>query len=57
MGKENVPANLIFKPFASTDIESLTTSSANTITVVLALVPTLLFGILGVVVTVRRKNL
>lgn len=57
MGKDNAPCELVFKPFASTDIESLTTSSANTITLVLALVPALLFGILGVVVTVRRRNL
>ena len=57
MGKENAPTRLVFKPFASTEIESLTTSSANTITVVLALAPALLFGILGVVVTVRRRNL
>ena len=57
MGKENAPTRLVFKPFASTEIESLTTSSANTITVVLSLAPALLFGILGVVVTVRRRNL
>ena len=57
MGKENSPSEIVFKPFASTDIESLTTSSANTITVVLALIPVLLFGISGVVVTVRRRNL
>ena len=57
MGKENAPVELVFKPFASTDIESLTTSSANTITLVLALVPALLFGVLGAVVTVRRRNL
>ena len=57
MGKENSPSKIVFKPFASTDIESLTTSSANTITVVLALIPVLLFGISGVVVTVRRRNL
>ena len=56
MGKDNAPADLVFKPFGSTEIESLTTSTANLITVILAAVPTLACLIAGVVVLVRRKN-
>jgi hypothetical protein len=56
MGKDNAPVDLVFKPFGSTEIESLTTSTANLITVILAAVPTLACLIVGVVVLVRRKN-
>ena len=56
MGKENAPVDLVFKPFGSTEIESLTTSTANLITVILAAVPALACLISGVVVLVRRKN-
>jgi ABC-2 type transport system permease protein len=56
MGKENAPVDLVFKPFGSTDIESLTTSTANLITVLLAVVPALICLVTGVVVLVRRRN-
>ena len=56
MGKDNAPVDLVFKPFGSTEIESLTTSTANLITVILAAVPTLACLVAGVVVLVRRKN-
>lgn len=56
MGRENAPVDLVFKPFGSTEIESLTTSSANTITVLLAVIPAVVCLLLGTVVLVRRKN-
>lgn len=56
MGKENAPVDLVFKPFGNTDIESLTTSTANTITVILAVIPTLACLVIGTVVLIRRKN-
>jgi len=55
MGRDNAPSNLVFKSFSGTKIESLTTSAANTYTVVLALVPTLTVAICGTVILVRRK--
>ena len=57
MGKENAPADLVFKPFESTEIESLTTSTANTLSLLLAAIPALFFVTLGAVVLIRRKNL
>ena len=57
MGKENVPSDLVFKPFESTEIESITTSTANTLTVVLTVIPALVFTVWGAVVLIRRKNL
>lgn len=56
MGKDDAPVDLVFKPFGSTEIESLTTSTANLITVILAAVPALTCLIVGVVVLVRRRN-
>lgn len=56
MGKDNAPVDLVFKPFGGTDIESLTTSTANLVTVLLAVVPSLACLASGVVVLVRRKN-
>lgn len=55
VGKEYVPSEIARKPFAQLDIEGLTTADANTYTVVLTVVPTIIaFGI-GLVVIVRRK--
>ena len=55
MGRENAPANLTFQYFAGTEIESLTTKTANTVTVILALIPAVACTAVGVVVLVRRK--
>ena len=57
MGKENAPADLVFKPFESTEIESLTTATANTLSLLLAAIPAFFFVIVGAVVLIRRKNL
>ena len=54
-GRELVPVGLELKPFASTDIETLTTARANRYTVALIAVPTLITAIAGVYVLVRRK--
>ncbi len=54
-GREFVPVGLKIKPFASTDIETLTTAQANRYTVTLILLPTLTTLIAGVYVLVRRK--
>ena len=56
MGKDNAPSSLVFKPFDSVEIESLTTMTANTLTVILAAVPALIIAAVGVFVLVRRKN-
>lgn len=57
MGRDNAPADLTFKSFSGTKIESLTTSVANTYTVVLAIVPTALVAIAGTFVLIRRRFL
>ena len=57
MGRENAPVDLTFKSFSGTKIESLTTSVANTYTVVLAVVPTALVSIAGAVILIRRRFL
>ena len=56
MGKENAPVDLVFKPFGSTDIESLTTSTANLLTTLLAVIPTVICLVSGAVVLIRRRN-
>jgi hypothetical protein len=55
MGRENAPANLTFQYFAGTEIESLTTKTANTVTVALALIPTVICIAAGAVVLIRRR--
>ena len=57
MGKDNAPSELIIKPFESTDMESLSTKKANSLTVTLAIVPAILFGVSGAVVLIRRRYL
>ena len=57
MGKENAPSELVFKPFESTQIESLTVSAANAITLALALTPAVVLATLGTVVLIKRKRL
>ncbi len=54
-GRELVPVGLKLKPFASTDIETLTTARANRYTIGLIVAPTLITAIAGVYVLVRRK--
>ena len=57
MGRENAPADLSFKSFSGTKIESLTTSVANTYAIVLAAVPSALIAIVGAIVLIKRKFL
>ncbi len=54
-GREFIPVGLDIKPFAKTEITTLTTAQANRYTAVLILVPTLITLIAGVYVLVRRK--
>ncbi len=54
-GREFIPVGLNLKPFASTDIETLTTAQANRYTVILILLPTLITAAVGIYVLVRRK--
>lgn len=55
VGKEVVPVGLTFKPFASQDIESITTRQANQYTVVLTVIPAVLLFGAGVFVIVKRR--
>ena len=55
MGKELVTVDLKHKPFASTDIDTITTQQANQYTVVLTVVPAVIIFGLGIFVMVRRK--
>jgi hypothetical protein len=55
MGKELVTVGLEHKPFASTDIETITVQQANQYTVVLTAIPTAIIFGLGIFVMVRRK--
>ena len=57
MGRDNAPSSLTFKSFSGTKIESLTTSVANTYTVVLAVVPAAIVAVSGAVILIRRKYL
>jgi hypothetical protein len=54
-GRELVPVGLKLKPFASSNIETLTTARANRYTIGLIVAPTLITAIAGVYVLVRRK--
>lgn len=54
-GREFIPVGLDLKPFASTNIETLTTARANRYTIILILVPALITAAAGVYVLVRRK--
>ena len=56
MGKENAPASLTIKPFASLEIESLAVSDANLCAVLLAAVPAVCAAVVGAVVLIRRKH-
>jgi len=54
-GREFVPVGIDLKPFASTEIETLTTARANRYTIILILAPTLITAAAGIYVLVRRK--
>lgn len=56
MQKEVVYINLTKKPFANTQIESLTTADATNYTLALSIIPASLVFISGIVVMVRRKR-
>ncbi len=55
MGKETIVVDLDFKPFASTEIESITTAEANQYTIILTVVPATVVLGLGIYIVVRRK--
>ncbi len=55
MQKEIVYINLAKKPFAHTDIESLTSKDATTYTITLTIIPAALVFICGAVIMFRRK--
>ena len=54
-GRDNAPTDLVFSYFGSTEIEILTTKTANTVTLLLAIVPTVLCAAAGVFVLIRRR--
>jgi hypothetical protein len=56
MGKDNVPSNLVFKPFGETEIQSLTSQNANVITVIMVTLPALAVTVFGTVILIRRRN-
>ena len=56
MGKENAPASLVFKPFGEKSIQSITTRSANIITVTATALPMVTCAIVGAVVLLRRRQ-
>ncbi len=55
LGCDKAPVDLTFKYFAGTEIESLTTRQANTVTIILAVVPTVICIGTGIFVLVRRR--
>ena len=55
MGREVVPINILFKPFADTDISDLTDADANRYTVLLSVLPAVVVTGAGIFVLVRRK--
>jgi len=55
MGREVIPVTLDFRPFAHTDIETITAAQTTQYTVVLAVVPAVLIFGTGIFVLLRRK--
>ncbi len=55
MGKETIVVDLDPKPFASTEIETITTAEANQYTIILTVIPATVVLGLGIFVVVRRK--
>ncbi len=56
MGKENAPANLVFKPFGEVRIQILTTRDANITTIILIALPAVACTAVGAVVLTRRRH-
>ncbi len=56
IGREPVPVGLEPKPFADSEIDTVTTAEAAQYTTVLALVPLLAASTVGIVIITRRKN-
>ncbi len=54
-GREFIPVGLDLKPFASTDITTLTTAQANRYTAILIILPAVITAGAGIYVLVRRK--
>lgn len=57
MGMDKAPVDLNAKSFGNTDIESLPTSRANTLTVLLTVIPAVVCAGTGTFVLIRRKYL
>ncbi len=55
MGREKIPTDIDFKVFASTEMEGLTTAKAVRTSVMLITILPVLFAVVGIVVTTRRK--
>ncbi len=56
VGKEMVPEGLTIKPFASTDISTVTTAQMLWWTLGLALIPAVFFTLTGVVILIKRRR-
>lgn len=54
-GRENVPSGIGFKEYANYDIEDMTTSEADSATVLLMTVLPISFAVVGFVICIRRK--
>lgn len=54
-GRENVPSGIGFKEYANYDIEDMTTSEADSWTVLLVTVLPVAFSVVGAVICIRRK--
>ncbi len=57
MGMDKAPVDLSAKSFGNTDIESLPTSQANILTVLLTVIPAVACAGVGIFVLVRRRYL
>jgi hypothetical protein len=57
MGMDKAPVNLTVKTFGSTDISSMPTSTANTLTVLLTVIPAAICAGVCTFVLIRRKYL
>jgi len=57
MGMDKAPVNMAAKSFGNTNIESLPTSQANTLTVLLTVIPAAVCAGVGIFVLVRRRYL
>ena len=55
IGKENIPASLPITPFSDTTIDTLTVDSANSYTIALTVIPTVIIFGVGTYVIIRRR--